>query len=51
VTVTDLLEQNVPRVIVQHLAGHADPRTTRLSTDEGDTEHRGTELDMSRELQ
>jgi site-specific recombinase XerD len=29
-TVTDLLEQNVPLENVQHLAGHADPRTTRL---------------------
>src|SRR3954470_1964550 len=29
-TVTDLLEQNVPLEEVQHLAGHADPRTTRL---------------------
>lgn len=28
--VTDLLEQNVPLEDVQHLAGHADPRTTRL---------------------
>ena len=29
-TLTDLLEQNVPREDVQHLAGHADPRTTSL---------------------
>ena len=29
-TVTDLLEQNVPLEEVQRLAGHADPRTTRL---------------------
>ena len=29
-TVTDLLERNVPLEDVQHLAGHADPRTTRL---------------------
>jgi integrase len=29
-TVTDVLEQNVPLEDVQHLAGHADPRTTRL---------------------
>lgn len=28
--ITDLLEQNVPREDVQHLAGHADPRTTNL---------------------
>ena len=28
--VTDLLEQSVPLEDVQHLAGHADPRTTRL---------------------
>jgi integrase len=28
-TVTDLLEQSVPLEDVQHLAGHADPRTTR----------------------
>ena len=29
-TVTDLLEQGVPLEDVQYLAGHADPRTTRL---------------------
>src|SRR5512144_3419836 len=29
-TVTDLLEQNVPLEDVQYLAGHSDPRTTRL---------------------
>jgi len=29
-TITDLLEQGVPLDEVQHLAGHADPRTTRL---------------------
>lgn len=29
-TVTDLLEQNQPLEDVQHLASHADPRTTRL---------------------
>ena len=29
-TLTDLLEQGVPMEDVQHLAGHADPRTTRL---------------------
>jgi site-specific recombinase XerD len=29
-TVTDLLEQGAPLEEVQHLAGHADPRTTRL---------------------
>jgi integrase/recombinase XerD len=29
-TVTDLLEQNVELEDVQHLARHADPRTTRL---------------------
>jgi site-specific recombinase XerD len=28
--ITDLLEQGVPLDEVQHLAGHADPRTTRL---------------------
>ena len=28
--ITDLLEQGVSREEVQHLAGHADPRTTRL---------------------
>jgi len=28
--ITDLLEQGVPLEEVQHLAGHADPRTTRL---------------------
>jgi site-specific recombinase XerD len=28
--VTDLLEQNVPLEDVQYLAGHADPRTTRI---------------------
>ena len=29
-TVTDLLEQNAPLEHVQYLAGHADPRTTRI---------------------
>ncbi len=29
-TITDLLSQGVPLEDVQHLAGHADPRTTRL---------------------
>ena len=29
-TITDLLEQDVPLEDVQRLAGHADPRTTRL---------------------
>jgi integrase/recombinase XerD len=29
-TLTDLLTQDVPLAEVQHLAGHADPRTTRL---------------------
>jgi site-specific recombinase XerD len=29
-TVTNLLEQNVPLEDVQYLAGHADPRTTRI---------------------
>jgi site-specific recombinase XerD len=29
-TVTDLLSQGVPLGEVQYLAGHADPRTTRL---------------------
>jgi site-specific recombinase XerD len=29
-TVTDLLSQGVPLTDVQYLAGHADPRTTRL---------------------
>ena len=29
-TITDLLNQGVPLEDVQHLAGHADPRTTRL---------------------
>ena len=29
-TITDLLEQGVPLEDVQHLAGHADPRSTRL---------------------
>jgi integrase/recombinase XerD len=29
-TITDLLTQGVPLADVQHLAGHADPRTTRL---------------------
>jgi integrase/recombinase XerD len=29
-TITDLLSQGVPLDDVQHLAGHADPRTTRL---------------------
>jgi len=29
-TITDLLEQGVPLEDVQRMAGHADPRTTRL---------------------
>jgi integrase/recombinase XerD len=29
-TITDLLEQGVPLEDVQRLAGHSDPRTTRL---------------------
>ena len=29
-TITDLLEQGVPLEDVQYLAGHSDPRTTRL---------------------
>jgi integrase/recombinase XerD len=29
-TITDLLQQGVPLEDVQYLAGHADPRTTRL---------------------
>jgi integrase/recombinase XerD len=29
-TITDLLDQDIPLEDVQHLAGHADPRTTRL---------------------
>ncbi|MFT3920956.1 MAG: tyrosine-type recombinase/integrase [Myxococcales bacterium] len=29
-TVTDLLSQGVPLEDVQYLAGHSDPRTTRL---------------------
>jgi integrase/recombinase XerD len=29
-TITDLLNQGVPMEDVQHLAGHADARTTRL---------------------
>ena len=29
-TITNLLSQGVPLEEVQHLAGHADPRTTRL---------------------
>jgi integrase/recombinase XerD len=29
-TITDLLTQGVPLESVQYLAGHADPRTTRL---------------------
>jgi len=29
-TITDLLTQRVPLEDVQYLAGHADPRTTRL---------------------
>jgi integrase/recombinase XerD len=29
-TITDLLEQRVPLEDVQRLAGHSDPRTTRL---------------------
>ena len=33
-TVTDLLERNVPQEEVQHLAGNADPRTTRIDDGE-----------------
>jgi integrase/recombinase XerD len=29
-TITDLLSQGIPLEDVQNLAGHADPRTTRL---------------------
>jgi len=29
-TITDLLDQGVPLEDVQYLAGHSDPRTTRL---------------------
>jgi integrase/recombinase XerD len=36
-TITDLLNQGVPLEDVQYLAGHADPRTTRLH----DRRHRG----------
>ena len=40
-TVTDLLEQNTSLEDVQYLAGHADPRTTRLY-DRGTARSRGT---------
>jgi hypothetical protein len=40
-TVTDLLVQNVPLEDVQHLAGHADPRTTRFTIG-GGGKSRGT---------
>ena len=48
-TVTDLLEQNVPLEDVQYLAGHADPRTTRIydrRRRQNHAEHRGTDLDL-----
>jgi integrase/recombinase XerD len=34
-TITDLLEHNTALEDVQHLAGHADPRTTRLNDRRG----------------
>ena len=46
-TVTDLLEQNVPLEDVQYLAGHADPRTTRIY-DRGGARSRGTSSNGSR---
>lgn len=47
-TVTDLLGQNVPLEDVQHLAGHADPRTTRAlrpAAAEDHAERRRADLD------
>jgi hypothetical protein len=38
--ITDLLSQNVPLEDVQHLAGHAEPRTTGPAAEEGDAEYR-----------
>ena len=46
-TVTDLLEQNVPLEDVQYLAGHADPRTTRIY-DRGEGRSPGTSWSGSR---
>ncbi len=50
-TVTDLLEQNQPLEDVQQLAGHADPRTTRLydrQEKEGNAKYRGAAYLMPR---
>ena len=46
---TDLLEQGVPLEDVQYLAGHADPRTTRIydRRQKGDAEHRRADLDLT----
>ena len=49
-TVTDLLEQNVPLEDVQYLAGHSDPRTTRIydrRRRQGHAEHRRADLDLT----
>ena len=46
-TVTDLLEQNVPLEDVQYLAGHSDPRTTRIY-DRRRAKSRGTSSSGSR---
>ena len=49
-TVTDLLEQNLPLEDVQQLAGHADPRTTRLYDRRRrkiTQEHRGADFHLS----
>ena len=48
-TVTDLLEQNVPLEDVQYLAGHSDPRTTRIydrQAAQGHPEYRRTNIDL-----
>ena len=49
-TVTDLLEQNVPLEDVQYLAGHSDPRTTRIydrRRRKVDAKHRRADLDLT----
>ena len=49
-TVTDLLEQNVPLEDVQYIAGHSDPRTTRIYDRRRckvDVEYCGADLDLT----
>lgn len=47
-TITDLLEQGVPLDDVQCLAGHVDPRTTRLmiAGKKNHAEHHGADFDL-----